>query len=276
MFFDERLTGAARYPISVSDNLRPGPDCAGTGVRIKLLAVIVWIALVVWLALVIWSLSVVRGAAGTDAPAPTRERIPTGRVPFAGRRRAMAGGQAIALVCVLGAAAALSDESQWTPLPLVGLIALLVLGSDILVLDAKRFRIGGSFTGLVLAMALLGPAPAAFLGLASALIDALRRRVRGTYLLNNVLTYTTFPLLGGIALAAIDKQDPQHGGYAVAVFVVFLAANFLNFFMIAGHTRILRGGSLPGMFRDAFVPVLPWEVASAVMTAMAVYGFKAY
>ena len=44
--------------------------------------------------------------------------------------------------------------------------------------------------------------------------------------------------------------------------------------MIAGHTRILRGGSLPQMFRTVFVPVLPWEVASAVMTAMAVYGFE--
>ena len=237
---------------------------------------IVWIALVVWLGLVIWSLSVVRAAAGGDPPAPTQERFPAGRVPYAGRRRAMAGGQVLALVAVLGAAAYMSHESQWLPLPLTGLIALLVLGSDILVLDAKRFRIGGSFTGLVLAMALLGPAPAAVLGLSSALVDALRRRVRGTYLLNNVLTYTTFPLLGGIALTAIDNTDPDRGGYAVAVFAVFLAANFLNFLMIAGHTRLLRGGSLVQMFRDAFVPVLPWEIASAVMTAMAVYGLKVY
>src|ERR1041384_5054066 len=93
-----------------------------------------------------------------------------------------------------------------------GLIALLVLGSDILVLDAKRFRIGGSFTGLVLAMALLGPAPAAVLGLASALVDALRRRVRGTYLLNNLLTYTTFPLLGGVALSTVHAHDTTQGG----------------------------------------------------------------
>ena len=35
-----------------------------------MLAVIVWIALVVWLGLVIWSLSVVRAAAGADAPPP--------------------------------------------------------------------------------------------------------------------------------------------------------------------------------------------------------------
>jgi putative nucleotidyltransferase with HDIG domain len=125
-------------------------------------------------------------------------------------------------------------------------------------------------------MALLGPAPAAALGLASALVDAVRRHVRGSYLLNNLLTYMTFPLLGGLVLHRLDSSDPREGGYAVAVFGVFLAANVVNFLMIAGHTRLLRGGSLWQMFRQVFVPVLPWEVASAVMTAMAVYGFEVY
>jgi hypothetical protein len=241
-----------------------------------LLVVIVWIALVVWLGLVIWSLSVVRAAAGADAPAPARSRTLSIGIPYAGRRRAIAVGQGAALVFVLGATVYLSDESQWMPVPLVGLLALLVLGSDILVLDAKRFRIGGSFTGLVLAMALLGPAPAAVLGLASALVDSLRRRVRGTYLLNNLLTYTTFPLVGAVVLYTLDRADPEQGGYALAVFAVFLIANALNFLMIAGHTRFLRGGSLVEMLRTVFIPVLPWEIASAVMTAMAVYGFEVW
>jgi putative nucleotidyltransferase with HDIG domain len=197
-------------------------------------------------------------------------------MPFAGRRKAMAIGQGVLLVVAIAAAAYLSTADQWKPAPLVGLITLLVLGSDILVLDAKRFRIGGSFTGLVLAMALLGPAPAAALGLASAIVDALRRRVRGTYLLNNLLTYVTFPLLGGAVLHALDNSEPESGGYAVAVFGVFIAANALNFLMIAGHTRILRGGSLTEMLRTVFIPVLPWEIASAVMTSMAVYGFEVY
>ena len=175
---------------------------------------------------------------------------------------------------MLAATVCSPTRASGTPLPLVGLLALLVLGSDILVLDAKRFRIGGSFTGLVLAMALLGPAPAAVLGLACALVDALRRRVRGTYLLNNLLTYTTFPLIGGIALHAIHEADPEESGYAVAVFCVFIVTNALNFLMIAGHTRLLRGGSLPEMLRRVFIPVLPWEIATAVMTAMAVYGFE--
>src|SRR4051812_11265251 len=189
----------------------------------------------------------------------------------------MAGGQAIALVAVIAAAALLSDWHQWNDdRALLALLAVLVLGSDLLVLDAKRFRIGGSFTGLVLAMALLGPAPAAALGLASAVGGALRRHVRGASLLNNLLTFTTVPLLGGVVLQRVDGSDPAEGGYAVAVFVVFLAANALNFLMIAGHARLLRGGSLAQMFRRVYAPVLPWEIASAAMTAMAVYGFEVY
>jgi len=242
------------------------------------LAVVVWLALAVWLALVVWSLSVVRAAANADrsAEAASDPRPRGVRAPFSGRRRLVAATQALLLVVAVAVSAYLSTADQWKPTPLVGLIALLVLGSDILVLDAKRFRISGSFTGLALAMALLGPAPAAALGLASAAVDAARRRVRGTYLLNNLLTYVTFPLLGGAVLHALDNSDPQTGGYAVAVFGVFIAANTLNFLMIAGHTRILRGGSLTDMLSSVFLPVLPWEIASAVMTSMAVYGFEVY
>src|SRR5262249_52316561 len=195
--------------------LRPGPDCVMSGVRATVLAVVVWVALVVWLALVAWSLSVMRAAGASDRPgadpASAPSRVP--RAPFAGRRRVIAITQGILLVVAICVAALLSTDDQWKPITLVGLIALLVLGSDILVLDAKRFRIGGSFTGLVLAMALLGPAPAAALGPSSALVDAARPRARGTYLLHNLLTHMTFPLLRGISLAS-PPPPPPHGGVA--------------------------------------------------------------
>ena len=56
---------------------------------------------------------------------------------------------------------------------------MLVVGSDFMTLEAKRFRISGSFLGLVLAMALLGPAPAVAMGIACSVTDALRSRTRG-------------------------------------------------------------------------------------------------
>src|SRR4051812_4537469 len=112
--------GVSECPILVKGELRPGPDCTRTGVRTKLLSVIVWIALVVWLGLVIWSLSVVRAAAGADAPAPARSKTLNVGIPYAGRRRAIALSQGVALVFVLAATVVLSGQSQWEPVPLVG------------------------------------------------------------------------------------------------------------------------------------------------------------
>src|SRR4051794_7614836 len=194
-----------------------------------------------------------------------------------GRGRVVVGLEIALLVTVVAAAVILSTAHQWHRWPLVGLLTLLVLGGDFIVLDARRFRIGGSFLGLVLAMAVLGPAPATALGLASAGLDTLRSRTRGTELLSNVVTYATFPLVGALALGGLEAtRFGQDASFAVAVLVVFVAANILNFFMIAGHTVALRGGSLLGMFRTVYLPVLPWELATASLTAMAVYGFEVY
>jgi putative nucleotidyltransferase with HDIG domain len=239
---------------------------------------VVWVALVAWLFMVAWSLAVVRAAGGSEDAAPSRTADPTAPLLAGERRRRLLGTvEALVLAAAVAGAILTSSDDQWHPLALVALLVVLVLGSDLLVLPAKRFRIGGSFTGLILAIALLGPAPGVAMGLAAAGVDAARRRVRGTYLLSNLATYATFPLLGGLLLYALRRNDaPAAEGYALAVFGVFLAANALNFLMIAGHTRILRGGSLIDMFRSIFLPVLPWEVASAVMTALAVFGFKVY
>src|SRR3954447_5162638 len=193
------------------------------------------------------------------------------------RRRLLIAAQGALLAVVTLIAVLTSTAEQWSPSVLVGLLAVLVVGSDFLTLEAKRFRVSGSFLGLVLAMALLGPVPAAAMGVASAVSDALRSRPKGIYLLNNLVTYATFPLLGGFALQAIESSvATPDGGYAFAVFIVFMATNALNFTMIAGNTVLLRGGSLPALYRTVYMPVLPWELATASLTGMAVYGFEVY
>ena len=66
-------------------------------------------------------------------------------------------------------------------------------------------KISGSFLALVVAMVLLGGTPAALIGV----VDDPRRlaALAGEldYLLNNVLTFAAFPLLGGIAFHAVDR-----------------------------------------------------------------------
>jgi putative nucleotidyltransferase with HDIG domain len=239
--------------------------------------VIVWFAVALWLVIVTWSLALMRAAGHSDLQ-PV-EHPPAPPPPALGARRVkwVVTAEAVLLAVVVAIAVAISTQSQWTPWPLVGLLTVLVLGSDFIVLEARRFRIGGSFLGLVLAMAVLGPAPATALGLAAAAVDALRSRTRGPELLSNVVTYATFPLAGALALEGLrDTPVGDGGSFAVAVLFVFLAANVLNFVMIAGHTVVLRGGSLSRMFRTVYLPVLPWELATASLTALAVYGFEVY
>ena len=243
---------------------------------------IVWLAVALWVVIVVWSLALMRVASTNDRdrrprpePAPPRPRI----VPGLGRNRVRNAwiAQGAILAGSVAAIVLLSSADQWDQFDLVGLIGVLVVGSDFLTLRAKRFRISGSFLGLVLAMALLGPAPAGAMGIACASVDAVRGRTRGIYLLNNLATYAFFPVVGALVLDALaDLGMANDGGAAIAVFAVFVGANLLNFGMIAGNTVYLRGGSLREMFLTVFMPVFPWELATASLTAMAVFGFEVY
>jgi putative nucleotidyltransferase with HDIG domain len=243
--------------------------------------VIVWLAVVLWLVIVAWSLALMRAAGSSDRPIepPRRKREGPPRLPQPlGRRTELVvvATEAVLLVVAVLGAVAVSTADQWQPKELVGLLVVLVLGSDFIVLNAKRFRIGASFLGIVLAMAVLGPAPATAIGILAAGCDAIRSRTRGSYLLSNLVTYATFPLVGGIALEWVQSMNPDEGAFALAVFAVFMATNLLNFAMIAGHVVLLRGGSLTRMFRFVYLPVLPWELVTGSLTAMAVYGFELY
>ena len=241
---------------------------------------IVWLAVALWVMIVAWSLALMRAASGVERADPeTTEPPPQRRTPAPGPHRELnlVIGETALLVASVALAALLSTEEQWQPTDLVGLLAVVVVGSDFLTLRAKRFRISGSFLGLVLAMALLGPAPAVAMGLACASVDAIRGRIRGSFLLSNLATYAFFPLLGSLILMSLkDLGLDNEGGYALAVFAVFVGANVLNFVLIAGHTVYLRGGSLTELFKTVYLPVLPWELATASLTAMTVYAFEEY
>jgi putative nucleotidyltransferase with HDIG domain len=243
--------------------------------------VIIWLAVALWVVIVAWSLALMRAAGrseGEIGPGRRDRELPRRPAPLARRTEVVVvAAEAGLLVVVAFAGFALSTADQWQPPQIVGLLVVLVLGSDFLVLHAKRFRIGASFLGIVLAMAVLGPAPAAAIGVLSAVCDGIRSRTRGSYLLSNVVTYATFPLVGGLALSWFDTAHPaDEGAFALAVFAVFMATNLLNFTMIAGHAVLLRGGSLRRMFRSVYLPVLPWELVTGSLTAMAVYGFELY
>jgi hypothetical protein len=208
--------------------------------------VIVWLAVALWVVIVVWSLALMRVASTNDRERrhrPEPERPAPRARPKLGpdREKHLMILWSVVLAGSVAAIVLLSTKKQWEEYDLVGLLAVLVIGSELLT------------------------------------ADAIRGRTRGLYLLNNLATYAFFPIFGALVydtLAGLGMAD--EGGAAVSVFVVFVIANVLNFTMIAGNTVYLRGGSLPEMFRTVYMPVFPWELATASLTAMAVYGFERY
>jgi putative nucleotidyltransferase with HDIG domain len=177
--------------------------------------------------------------------------------------------EAAVLAASVVVAALTSTAEQWDPPSLVVVILALALTSDLFAVSHHGQRISGSFLALVLAMALLGPAPAAAIGIASVLLDQLRARTPGPLLLANLATFATFPLIGGLIIDAADVS-PTSDAFPVLVFGGFLLTNLLNFAMIGGHHAFATHVSLVGEFRKIFIPVLPSEVVSAALCAVVV------
>ncbi len=183
------------------------------------------------------------------------------------RRTWLLTAEAIVLAVAATLAALVSTAEQWEPLSLVAVILVLALASDLFAVSHHGQRISGSFLALVLAMALLGPAPAAAIGVASVLCDQVRARNPGSLLLANLATFATFPLVGGLIIQAADV-DEAAAAFPLLVFGVFLLTNLLNFVMIAGHQAFANHLSLTNQFRTIFLPVFPSEILSAGLCAL--------
>ena len=183
-------------------------------------------------------------------------------------KRLLAAEAVILLGTVVGAAAS-SEVSDWQPLGLVAVLLALAVASDLLELQHKTQRISGAFFAVVLAIALCGPAPAVMIGGVSALIDGRRSRLAWHKLLVNVTTYTVIPLVVGLGferLTEVTDLETSNVTFAIAVFGAYLLCNVLNFAMIAGAMSVHLGIPLRREVRTVYLPVLPSELASALLT----------
>ncbi len=141
--------------------------------------------------------------------------------------------------------------------------------SDIMSIETEsRLKVSGSFLALVLGIVFLGGTPAALIGLSAILAGWLRFREALSDLLVNVLTFTAAPLCLGVAFhevvtaAGIGTSDPV---FYVLVFAVFTSGIALNFLMVGTYTCYLEGGSLFAKGREVLIPLLPSELAAALM-----------
>jgi putative nucleotidyltransferase with HDIG domain len=176
-----------------------------------------------------------------------------------------------ALLLVVALAVYEAPQGNWDFGLLLVLFAFAAFSDLTAITTNAQLKISGSFLALVLAMVFLGGPPAALVGVLTILVGWLRWRDEPHDLLNNLVTYATFPLLGGLAFTTIaDRADVQSSEpvFYVMVFVLFQVVLALNFVMTAGYGCYLERVPFREKLR-VLPPVLPSEFASA-MLALAV------
>jgi putative nucleotidyltransferase with HDIG domain len=173
------------------------------------------------------------------------------------------------------------SASDWHPPGLWLLLLAIALLSDFLAIRiASNSRISASFIAIVLAMALLGPAPAAALGLATTLTDFIYRGRSNDYILADITAWSAFPLLGGLMVVWSGIPSSEDINFGLLVFGVFGVTNLLNFALVVGPRCLRNRTSFADAVRTMFIPVLPSSAlagALAVATALTynVVGFAA-
>jgi putative nucleotidyltransferase with HDIG domain len=179
--------------------------------------------------------------------------------------------QIVVLCTAIAIAAVSSSTADWQSIELGGLLLVLAVGSELLTVDIRGMRISGSFVALVLAMALMGPAPAAAISIACVVIDAAVMRPSWPRIMNNVTTFAVFPVVGAllidVAVVQLGVASDDGLGFAAVVGAVFMIANTVNFLLVASMHSAHGWGTVRSAFRSAFLPVLPAEFATALLTA---------
>jgi putative nucleotidyltransferase with HDIG domain len=190
-------------------------------------------------------------------------------------RRTLAVVQITLLATSLVVVVATSRASDWQPVELVVLLAAIAVASDAMAIETKALRLTGSFVALVLAMALAGPGPAVAIGLLTVVPDAIRLRTTPALVLANVSAYATFPVIGGLAVRALDLDAADGLDFALAVSVVFAGVNVLNFLLIAVPMVCLSGGTIVSAVRNIYVPILPSEALTGALAVATAATYRA-
>jgi putative nucleotidyltransferase with HDIG domain len=166
-------------------------------------------------------------------------------------------------------------DTSWN-LPLFGLLLAVSIVSDLTAVEtpASRVKVSSSFLSIVTATVFLGETPAALIGVTTILAGWLRTRYSGNDLLINLVTYSWFPLLSGMAFDAVvtaTGTTQRDDFFYLLVFGLFVVALLIDFLVIAIYSCYVERSRLTTKIRRTIVPVLPSELASAVLAVGVAY-----
>ena len=204
------------------------------------------------------------------------EEVPSGS-GIRRRDEVLAAGQSVLLAAAVAAAVLGTTAGDWKPANLALCLLALALGGQLIALRIGTAPIGPPFVATALAMALLGPAPAALIALAALLVHVVATRTPIPLVFSNVVALTVYPVAGALALKALGDPGADASASlagAAIVFGVYLATSVLNFGLVVGVLCLRDGASLGGAFRRLYVPMLPRELATGLLAAATVAAYQ--
>lgn len=178
------------------------------------------------------------------------------------------------------AAAWLHQAQEWHPAALVVLLILLAFFSEWFSVELGDGTLSASTVVIVLAMGLLGPAPAAACGIGAVIMSSTARRVAFSTWLNNLAAFAAVPFGGGLVIRTIAEQSHllRPGATNSLVLGLVLLGTFgatlgVNFVLIGLRTLVEEGRSLRRQLPE-FVPLLPGELASGALASILAVAYR--
>jgi len=182
--------------------------------------------------------------------------------------------EVLLLAATAGGAVLLSHPQEWHPSLLVVLLLVLALLAEWFTVELSEGMLSASLIAIVLAMGLLGPAPAAACGIAAMIHRSAVTRLRASQSLNNLSTFAAVSFAGGLMVRALagDVHDAHnhmtHGVvFGLIVFGVFIVTLVLNFALVGLDVRLDEGRSLISQLRE-FLPLIPGQLAAGALAAI--------
>ena len=142
--------------------------------------------------------------------------------------------------------------------------------------STRSGKITSNFPAIFVAIVLLGPAPAAVISVVTILAGWLRSRYALTFLPINLMTFAWFPLVSGIAFAAILEATgttDTDGLFYLLMFAVFGLALVINYSLTNAHLSYVEQSSFLRRFRRTLIPVLPSELIAGLTAIGITYAY---
>jgi putative nucleotidyltransferase with HDIG domain len=197
-------------------------------------------------------------------------------------RRLFWAGEVLLLVGTVAAAAWISQPGEWHPLALVALLIVIAVGGEWFTVETSHGVLSASLGAMVLAMGLLGPAPAAACGIGATVLHSTLARRPPAIWLNNLVALGVAAFVAGLAVRAVAGDvagvHTQHMAQSIIFGLVVLGALMillgLNFVLFALDLRISKGRSPTRLVNELFLPLLPGELAVGVVATTLVLAYR--